>query len=250
MSKTQVRVDIEGQHATITFHTDDGLNVLSPDVLHTFAASLAMVKQNGGVRSAVIRADGKVFLAGADIKLMAGYDTEQARDYALNGQAVFDDLAALPCVTVAAMNGAAMGGGLELALACDFRVAVKSAKLALPEVTLGIIPGWAGIPRLVRLVGLSRGKRMFLSGLPVSAEEAMGFGLVDELVNSAEDLGPRVAAFCKSFRRAAPSSIALAKRALRDMDDVSAFSDCFKTSESREGMRAFFEKRPAAWMEE
>jgi isohexenylglutaconyl-CoA hydratase len=86
--------------------------------------------------------------------------------------------------------------------------------------------------------------------LPVSGEEALGFGLVDEIVNSAEDLSSRIGAFCKSFRRAAPSAIALAKRASRDMDDIGAFSDCFRTTEAREGMQAFLEKRPAKWMEE
>jgi len=250
MSNTQVRVDINASHATITFHTDEGLNVVSRDVLHTFDAALAMVRQNGAVRSLVIRADGKVFVAGADIKQMAGFNADQARDYALQGQGVLDDLASMPSLTVAAINGAAMGGGLELALACDFRIAVKSAKLALPEASLGLIPGWGGIPRLTKLIGVARAKRLYLSATPVSAEEAMSFGLVDEVVNSVEDLGARVAAFCKSFRRAAPSSVALAKRASRDMDDVNAFADCFHKPHAREGMRAFLEKRPASWMEE
>jgi enoyl-CoA hydratase/carnithine racemase len=250
MSKTQVRVDIDGSHATITFHTDDGVNVLSPKVLESFDGALAMVRQNGGVGSMVVRAEGKVFVAGADIKMMASYNAEQAREYAVLGQGVLNDLASAPCVTVAAINGAAMGGGLELALACDFRIAVKSARLALPEVSLGLIPGWAGIGRLTKLVGSARAKRMYLSALPVSGEEALGFGLVDEIVNSAEDLSSRISAFCKSFRRAAPSAIALAKRASRDMDDIGAFVDCFRTTEAREGMQAFLEKRPAKWMQE
>jgi enoyl-CoA hydratase/carnithine racemase len=136
-----------------------------------------------------------------------------------------------------------------LALACDFRIAVKSAKLGCPEVSLGLIPGWGGIARLPKLIGTARAKRLFLSAIPVSGEDALSCGLVDEVVNSAEDLSHRVAAFCKSFSRAAPSAVALAKRASRDFDDLAAFAECFSTKDSREGMGAFFEKRPAKWMD-
>lgn len=250
MNKTQVRTDIAGSHATITFFTEEGLNILSPDVLHTFGAAVAKVKNQGGVRTCVIQAEGKVFLAGADVKIMDGYSSDDARRYGALGQDMFHDLSAVPCVTVAAINGAALGGGLELAMACDFRIAVKSAKLGLPEVTLGLIPGWGGITRLTKLVGPSRARRLFLSGAPVSAEDGLAYHLVDELVNSPEDLKSRVAAFCRSFRRASPSAIALAKRAARDMDDLGAFADCFKTKDCREGVAAFLEKRPASWMED
>lgn len=249
MSKTQVRTEIENSHATITFFTEDGLNILSPDVLHTFGAGVAKVKNHGGVRVCVIQAEGKVFLAGADVKIMDGYTSEDAHRYGTLGQDMFHDLSAVPCITVAAINGAALGGGLELAMACDFRIAVKSAKLGLPEVTLGLIPGWGGITRLTKLVGPARARRLFLSGLPVSAEEGLGYHLVDEIVNSTEDLKPRVGAFCRTFRRASPKAVALAKRAARDMDDLSAFVDCFKTTDFREGVTAFLEKRPASWME-
>jgi len=250
MSKTQVRVEIEGTHAAITFFTEAGLNVLSPSVLHSFGAAVARIKQDPKVRTTVIQAEGKVFLAGADVKAMVNYGVDQAREYGSQGQGVLADLASLPSITVAAINGAALGGGLELPLACDFRIAVKSAKLGLPEVTLGLIPGWSGITRLTRLVGAPRAKRLYLSGNPVSADDGLAFGLVDEVVNSVEDLAPRVAAFCKSFKRASPSAVALAKRASRDMDDLSAFADCFRTPDRREGMAAFLEKRTASWMEE
>jgi enoyl-CoA hydratase len=249
MSKTQVRIEIDGSHAVITFFTEDGLNVLSPDVLHSFGAAVAKVKRDPHVRTTVIQAEGKVFLAGADVKVMANYGAEDAREYGAMGQGVLNDLAAIPSVSIVAINGAALGGGLELALACDFRVAVKSAKLGLPEVSLGLIPGWGGIIRLTKLIGPSRAKRLYLSGLPVSADDGYPFGLVDEVVNSVEDLGPRVAALCKSLRRASPAAVALAKRAARDMDDLRAFADCFHTTDCREGMAAFLEKRPASWME-
>jgi enoyl-CoA hydratase len=250
MSQTQVRISNEGSQAAITFFTEGGLNVLSPEVLHSFGAAVARVKQDARIRTTTIQAAGKVFLAGADAKKMPDFGTDEARDYGTLGQGVFNDLASLPSITVAAINGAALGGGLELALACDFRIAVKSAKLGLPEVTLGLIPGWNGIPRLTKLVGPSHAKRLYLSGMRVSAVDGMAFGLVDEVVNSMEDLESRVSAFCKSFRAAAPAAVALAKRASRDMDDLSAFTDCFKTHDCLEGLGAFLEKRPAAWMVE
>lgn len=248
--KTQLRTEINGDHAEITFSTDGAHNVLSPDVLHSFGAAVARVKMDPRLRTTVVRATGKVFLAGADVRTVANYTPEQAREYSAMGRAVFDDLAALPSLTVAAINGAALAGGLEVALACDFRIAVKSAKLGLPEVTLGLIPGWGGINRLTKLVGPSRAKKLYLGGMPVSAEEGFSFGLVDELVNSAEDLQPRVAAFLRSFRLAAPSALRLAKRASRDFDELSAFADCFRTTECREGITAFLENRPASWMDQ
>ena len=249
MSKTKVQTDIEGSHATITFSTDEGLNVLSTDVLHSFGAAIARVRKEPGVRTTVVQAKGKVFIAGADIKEMAAFKLDDAHEYGSLGQSVMSDLASLPSITVAAVQGAAMGGGLEVALACDFRIAVKSAKLGLPEVTLGLIPGWGGVVRLTQLIGPAKAKRIFLSAAAVSGEDALHLGLVDEVANSPEDVGSRVVAFCKSFHKAAPASVALAKRAARDYDDLGAFVECFRSRDSREGMAAFLEKRSASWME-
>jgi enoyl-CoA hydratase len=249
MSKTQVHAEIEGSHATITFSTDDGLNVLSTDVLHSFGAAIAKVSKDPKVRTTVVQAQGKVFIAGADIREMAAFKPDDAHAYGSLGQSVMSDLASLPSITVAAIQGAALGGGLEVTLACDFRIAVKSARLGLPEVTLGLIPGWGGMNRLTQLIGPAKAKRIFLSAAPVSGEDALHMGLVDEIVNSPEDMGQRIAAFCKSFHKAAPASVALAKRAARDHDDLGAFVECFRNRNSREGMAAFLEKRSASWME-
>lgn len=250
MGKTTVKLNVDGPSATITFATDGGLNVLSSDVLRALEIAVQRVADARDVRITVVRAEGKVFLAGADIREMAGLGAAQARDYGALGQGVFNDLAALPSITVASINGAALGGGLELALACDFRIAVKSAKVGMPETSLGLIPGWGGIGRLTRLIGPSRAKRMFLSAEPISCEVGQAIGLINEIVNSAEDLGPRVAAFCRSLRRAAPTAVRLAKQAFRDADDVTAFAECFETRDAREGIAAFLDKRPAPWMAE
>jgi enoyl-CoA hydratase len=250
MSKTLVSLEIQGPHATIEFSTpDDGVNVMSPDVIHSFGATVARVKKEPQIRTTAITAEGKVFLAGADVKTVSSFGPEEARAYCEMGNNIMRDLESLPSITIAAINGPALGPGLEIALACDFRVGVKWAKLGQPEVTLGLIPGWGGIMRLIRLVGPARAKRLILSGAQISAEDCLAFGLVDETVNSVEDLRHRVLAFCRSFRLAAPTAVALAKRAARDHDEITAFVECFNNREAREGLAAFIEKRPASWME-
>lgn len=249
MSKTEVELVIEGDHASVTFFSEKGINVLSTDVLHELESAASEIAQ-AGVRSAVFQSRGKVFVAGADIKQMDGFTEAQGKKYGELGHRVFDAIEGLPCITVAAINGAALGGGMELALSCDFRVAVKHAQLGLPEVTLGLVPGWGGIPRLTELIGPSRAKRLFLSGLPVSAADAVDFGLVDEIVNSAEDLEARVPALINSFKRAAPAAVRLAKQGFQTGDDIAAFAACFNEPDAKEGIEAFVSKRPARWMEE
>jgi enoyl-CoA hydratase len=247
MSNTQVAVRFDPPWAAVTLSTAGGINILSSSVLKNIRDAVQRIREEPGVRYAVFSAEGKVFVAGADIKEMAGFSSADARAYGALGQETFGEISRLRCITVAAINGAAMGGGLELALACDFRVAVKSAKLSLPEVTLGLIPGWGGIGRLTKLVGSARAGRLFLGGSPISAEEGVAWGLIDEVVNSAEDLLPRVTAFCKGFSKGSPAAVALAKRAAADGDDLAAFADCFAGEESREGIAAFLEKRPTRW---
>lgn len=250
MNKTLVSLEIHGSHATIAFSsTDGGLNVMSPDVIHSFGATIARVKKESQIRTTTITAEGKVFLAGADLKTVSEFGPDEAHAYCKLGNGIMHDLESLPCITIAAINGATLGPGLEVAAACDFRIAVRWAKLGQPEVTLGLIPGWGGIMRLTRLIGPARAKRLVLSGAQVSAEDGLAFGLVDEVVNSVEDLNHRVEAFCRSFRMAAPTAVALAKRAARDHDEVTAFVECFNHRESREGLAAFIAKRPAPWME-
>jgi enoyl-CoA hydratase len=244
---TEVRFSIDGTTARMTFVTADGLNVISTAVLkHVHEAALEVAAATG-VRLTIVGAEGKAFLAGADIKEMSAFKPEQARAFSELGNKAFDALAALPSITLAAINGPALGGGLEVALACDFRIAVKSAKLGLPESSLGLIPGWGGIRRSVQLIGPARAKQLLFSATPVSAEQALAWGLVDEIVNSVEDLAPRVQAFGKSLTRSGPHAVARIKKALATGDEVEQFSECFRDPESFEGLKAFMEKRPAAW---
>lgn len=249
-SNTQVQARIDGTSATITFVTEGRPNVMSTEVLGRLEKAVQTVAQAEGVRFCVLRGEGKVFVAGADIKEMVSFDSARARTMAEHGHRVMDAIASLPCVTLAAIHGPALGGGCEIALACDFRIAVSSAIIGLPETSLGLIPGWAGTQRLPRLVGAAAARRLIFSAVPVSAEEAHKLGLVDEVVESLDALNHAVDTWQARFIKGGPQAIALAKRAMRTGDEISAFVACFDEGESREGMAAFIEKRKAAWMEE
>ncbi len=250
MSGTEVRLTLEGSRATITLETAGGINVLASEVLESLGNIVAQIAGNPDVRTTVVAAKGKAFVAGADIKEMAGFSPNQARIYGAMGETVLNAIAALPSITVAAIQGSALGGGLELALACDFRIAVGNARLGLPEVTLGLIPGWGGIPRLTQLVGPAHARRLYLLGESVTAAEALSWGLVDELVETPEELESHVSDFCRLSRRAAPAAVALAKRAARTAQPLAAFADCFDSDDSQEGIAAFLDKRPARWIED
>ncbi|MHC4609109.1 MAG: enoyl-CoA hydratase/isomerase family protein, partial [Planctomycetota bacterium] len=150
-SNTEVTVSVDGPTASIVFSTADGLNVMSSDVLEKLATAVEAARSATDVRWTILRAEGKVFVAGADIKQMAAFDPDQARKFSQRGNEVMDALASLPSITMAAMQGAALGGGCEIVLACDFRIATEAVKLGLPETSLGLIPGWGGTQRSLRL---------------------------------------------------------------------------------------------------
>lgn len=244
---TRVRMTSEGSRATVTISTDGGINVLSATALKELGGVVNALAGDSRIRFTVFRAEGKVFVAGADIKEMSGFDAQAARSYGELGSRVLDAIEALPSVTVAALQGAALGGGCELAMACDFRIATSQVKIGMPETTLGLVPGWGGIPRALRLLGEPAAKRLIFSGVPVTADEALALGLVDEVVSDAASLNEAVGRWFQRFSRGGPMAISGVKRALRDGQPLSAFADCFARAESREGMAAFAEKRNPNW---
>jgi len=221
---------------------------MSAAAINRLGAAVEKVARNPGVRFTVIRAEGKVFVAGADIKEMSAFGPDEATQFGCEGSAVCDAIEALPSITIAAIQGAALGGGCEIALACDFRIATANVKMGLPETTLGLIPGWGGVPRAYKLLGGPAAKRLMFSGNPLTAEQAHVVGLVDEVVADQPALDAAVKNLQQSLMKGAPAAIALAKRALRDGKDVEAFADCFRNEQSKEGMAAFMEKRPARWV--
>jgi enoyl-CoA hydratase/carnithine racemase len=160
-----------------------------------------------------------------------------------------DMLASLPSITVAAIQGAALGGGCEIVLACDFRIATEAVKIGLPETSLGLIPGWGGTQRALKLLGPQWARRLVWGATPLTAAEAKEIGLVDEAVAGPQELDGAIEELGKRLARGGPHAIAMAKRAFLTGDEPSAFAECFGHDESNEGMTAFVEKRKAAWME-
>lgn len=244
---TQAVLTREGDRATVTFRTESGINVASTEFLEELEKALDELAGDRELRMVVFRGDGKVFLAGANIKAMAKYEPALAKDMSKLGHRVFNKLEALPQVTIAAVHGAALGGGCELAMACDFRFVLNRAPMGQPEVHLGLIPGWGGTIRLPRLVPHGIARRLLYTGESVTGERAVEIGLADEVVESVEALDEAIEAMAKSLAKSGREAIGSLKRALVSGDEQSAFSSCFGRHEGKEGMRAFLEKRRPEW---
>ncbi len=249
-----VTLERRGRVALLTLDRPERLNTLSPDMLDDLAARLGEVEADEGLGAAVITGAGdKAFSAGADVSLVREASPLEARAFAARGHATCDRVEALPKAVIAAVNGYALGGGCELALACDIRLASDRAQIGLPEVTLGIFPGWGGTQRMPRLIGPGRAKELIFTGRRVAADEALSLGLVngvhphDELVEAAVALAADIAA---KPGWAVAAAKAMVNRAgdgdqpgnlARELD---LFALAFATEDQREGMAAFFEKRP------
>ena len=242
---------VEEQVAIITIDRQEALNALNSDLLFELGVAFELAESDHLVRALVITGSGRAFIAGADIAALQQLEGGFAgREAALSGQDVMSTLAALPFPTIAAINGFALGGGLELALACDLRVAAKGARLGLPEVGLGLIPGYGGTQRLPRLIGAGRALDLILTGRHVSAEEALQLGLVNRL---ADDALSEAKALAATIIKNAPIALGLAKEAVVRGLDVSLYqgleieADLFglaaSTEDAREGTAAFLAKR-------
>ncbi|WP_293171144.1 enoyl-CoA hydratase-related protein [Oceanithermus sp.] len=246
-----LRYEVEDGVAWVTFTRPKALNALAADVLREIAEVTEVIAEDPEVKVAVFTGEGKAFVAGADIsEINALSDVFVGREFALAGQEVMNHIAALPVPTIAAINGYALGGGLELALACDLRVAAKGAKLGLPEVGLGLIPGFGGTQRLPRLVGVGRAFDLILTGRHVPAEEALQLGLVNRVADDAVAAARELA---QQIMKNSPVALALAKEAVARGSDVplpealeieaDLFGMACTTHDMREGTTAFLEKR-------
>lgn len=242
---------LDGEVAVITVDRQPALNALNQDVLLELSLAFDIAEANADVRAMVITGAGRAFVAGADISGMRELtDAFSGRELSLLGQDVLGSLAALPFPTVAAINGFALGGGLELALAADLRVASPAAKLGLPEVGLGLIPGYGGTQRLPRLIGLGRALDLIMTGRHVGAEEALQLGLVNRV---AEDALAAALELARTAARNSPIAIGLAKEAVvRGLDvtlsqgleiEADLFGLAATSSDMKEGTTAFLEKR-------
>jgi enoyl-CoA hydratase len=235
----------------ITINRPDALNALNNDVMLELSLALELAEADLGVRALILTGEGRAFVAGADIaNLRQLGDAFAGREAALMGQDVMNTVAALPIPTIAAINGFALGGGLELALACDLRVASPKAKLGLPEVGLGLIPGYGGTQRLPRLVGQGRALDLIFTGRHVPADEALQLGLVNRVADDALAAAKELAG---QILKNAPVALGLAKEAVvRGLDvtlpqgleiEADLFGIVSTTADMQEGTGAFLEKR-------
>jgi len=247
-------VDVAEQVATVTFNRPKVLNALNARTIEELDDCVRGLGEDAGVRAVIFTGAGeKAFIAGADITELATYSPQQAQACALRGQAVFARIERLGKPTIAAINGYALGGGCELSLACSMRIASRNARLGQPEVKIGIIPGYGGSQRLPRLIGKGMALEMILTGEPLSAEDALRCGLVNQIV-APEELLPAARALARKILANAPLAIrycleAVNQGAEQPLDQAlflesSLFGMVFATEDMREGTEAFLEKRP------
>lgn len=255
MSYTHIVFSVEEAIATITFNRPKALNALNAALLDEFADALRAVAADDAIRALILTGAGeKAFVAGADINELNRQGPLGGKHFARRGTEIIDQLTRLPIPVVAAVNGFALGGGTEMALACDFIYAAQTAKFGLPEINLGIIPGFGGTQRLPRLIGANRAKELIFTGRMLDADEAFRLGLVNK-VCPPEQLMTLVRETCRIMAAKGRVSIRAAKQAIQHGLNVDlatglalendAFALCLASIDAKEGTSAFLEKRPA-----
>jgi enoyl-CoA hydratase len=240
-----------GPVTVVTIDRQDALNALDVATLTDLRDRLVELASDADVRVVVLTGAGdRAFVAGADIKYMSGLDPEQAKGWGALGHEAGRLLETMPKPTIAAINGFALGGGCELALACDLRYASSRAKLGQPEINLGIVPGWGGTQRLARICGVGVAKDLVFSGRTIDAEEALRVGLVNAI---ADPVLERALSVAEELAAKSPVALSLAKRLCNltlGIDhaggletEANEFGDLFASEDAREGLTAFVEKR-------
>jgi enoyl-CoA hydratase len=246
-----VRVEVDDAVAAVTIDRPDALNALDVETLSALRDELLRLREDDAVRVVVLTGAGeRAFAAGADIKYMSALSTDEAKEWGELGHNVAQLLETLAKPTIAAINGFALGGGCELALACDLRYASPNAKLGQPEINLGIIPGWGGTQRLARVCGLGVAKELILTGRTVDAEEALRIGLVNGV---AEPVLDRALETARLLASKAPLALRAAKQAINHalqgdhvenlQGEADRFAQLFDSEDAKEGLEAFIEKR-------
>ncbi len=252
-----LQLDVREGIGLITISRPKAMNALNTRFFEEMDQMLEDIHANDAVKVVVITGEGKAFVAGADIAEMVNKNETQGREFSMRGQQTFRSMEQLPKPVIAAVNGFALGGGMELAMACDFRFASNKAKFGQPEVNLGLIPGFAGTQRLPRLAGLGNALMLLMSGEMINAEEAFRMGLVQK-VFEADELLDKTMEFARLIAGKGPLAVQKVKDVTRsgynmDFDSGSEYeADQFGSlfgegKEGKEGMSAFLEKRKPEW---
>ena len=255
MNFDNLQVDIENNLASITINRPKKLNALNIATIDELHEAFKNLNADKSVKAIIITGSGeKAFVAGADISEFAHFSVEEGEHLARNGQKIlFDFVQNLSTPVIAAVNGFALGGGLELAMSCHFRIASQNAKMGLPEVSLGVIPGYGGTQRLAQLVGKGKAMEMVMTAGMIDADNANALGLVNH-VTSQEELLPLAKKLASKIARNSSVAIASAIKAINDNysentngfeTEIFEFGKCFGTADFKEGTTAFLEKRKA-----
>lgn len=249
-----IKYEVKNNIGYVTISRPEALNALNKKVLEELSDCFLNISQDKEVRVVILTGEGRSFVAGADIAEMSTLNKEEGLMFGEFGNKVMNLIETTPVPVIAAINGFALGGGCELSMACDIRIASSKAKFGQPEVGLGITPGFGGTQRLPKLIGKGNAKLLILSADVISADEALKLGLV-QMVVEPEELISTCEALANKFISKAPIALKLAKEAINDgytLDmyygaslEAEKFSDCFNTKDQKEGMKAFLEKRPA-----
>lgn len=257
MKMDNVLCDISDAVAVVIVNRPKSLNALNEETLKELAECFANLSGDESLTGVVVTGAGeKAFVAGADISAMQGLDALAGRKFSLLGQRVMRCIETFAKPVIAAVNGFALGGGCELAMACDIRIASDKARFGQPEVTLGVLPGFGGTQRLPRIVGTGPAMELLLTGEIIDAHEACRIGLVNRVVTP-EQLLPECRAILAKIATKGPICIDLCKQAVRNgieldiesgcRQEADLFGLCFATADQKEGMRAFLEKRRAVF---
>lgn len=242
----------DGKIAVLTINRPDALNALNSELLKELDYAIDYLAEDDEVLAVVLTGAGKAFVAGADIGEMKDLTVSEGRKFGVLGNRVFRKLETLEKPVIAAVNGFALGGGCEISMACDIRIASEKAKFGQPEVGLGITPGFGGTQRLPRLVGPAVAKELIYTADIIGAEEALRIGLINKIVEK-DELLDKAKEMANKIANNAPIAIKLCKSAINrgvqcDIDtgiafEAEVFGECFSTEDQKEGMTAFLEKR-------
>jgi len=253
MKEENIRLNVQNGIGFISINRPQQLNALNISTIKELSENLKKIETDKTIKVAILSGEGnKAFVAGADIKEFANFSKKEGEDLARNGQeSLFNLIENFSKPVIAAVNGFALGGGLELAMSCHIRIASQNAKMGLPEVSLGVIPGYGGTQRLAQLVGKGRAFEMITTGQMISAKTALDYGLINHLVPQ-QDLIDKCIGIADQIMKNSPNAIASAIKSINagfenDTDgfkvEINSFGDCFENDEFKEGTKAFLEKR-------